>query len=106
MDSTIQYVLDERKEKLTESDLAIDSPYNTYRNEGLPIGPICNPGMEAIEAALYPNSTTYYYFILGNDGITHFFSDYSEFNDYRNGLPAQEETPETEDEEPEGQEEP
>ena len=92
MDSTIQYVLDERKEKLNESDLDIDSPYNTYRNAGLPVGPICNPGMEAIEAALYPNSTTYYYFILGNDGLTHFFSNYSDFNDFRNGLPVEEET--------------
>ena len=91
MDSTIQYALDERKEKLTESDLAIDSPYNTYRNAGLPIGPICNPGTEAIEAALYPNSTTYYYFILGDDGVTHFFSKYTDFNNYRNGLPVKEE---------------
>ncbi len=91
MDSTIQYALDERKEKLTESDLAIDSPYNTYRNAGLPIGPICNPGTEAIEAALYPNSTTYYYFILGDDGVTHFFSNYTDFNNYRNGLPVKEE---------------
>lgn len=86
MDSTIQYILEERKEKLTEEDLAIDSPYNTYLYEGLPSGPICNPGMAAIEAALYPNATTYYYFILGNDGVTHFFSSYSEFNDYREGV--------------------
>lgn len=54
MDSTIQYILEERKEQLTEEDLAIDSPYNTYLYEGLPAGTICNPGMEAIEAALYP----------------------------------------------------
>ena len=95
MDSTIQYILDERKEKLTEEDLTIDSPYNTYQNEGLPAGTICNPGMEAIQAALYPNTTTYYYFILGNDGVTHFFSNYSDFNDFRNGIPV----------EPEGEEE-
>lgn len=91
MDSTIQYVLEERKERLTESDLAIDSPYNTYRNAGLPVGPICNPGMEAITAALYPSSTNYFYFVLGDDGTTHFFSNYSDFNNYRNGIPVTEE---------------
>jgi UPF0755 protein len=37
--------------------------YNTYVREGLPIGPICNPGMEAIEAALYPANTDYYFFV-------------------------------------------
>lgn len=95
MDSTIQYILDERKEKLTEEDLQIESPYNTYLNEGLPAGTICNPGMEAIEAALYPNSTTYYYFILGDDGVTHFFSNYSDFSNFRDGIDV--EQPEEED---------
>ncbi len=83
MDSTIQFLLEERKEELTQDDLAIDSPYNTYLYPGLPAGPISNPGMESIEAALYPNSTTYYYFILGNDGQTHFFSTGEEFMEYR-----------------------
>ena len=54
MDSTIQFILEERKEELTAEDLAIDSPYNTYLYPGLPEGPISNPGMEAIQAALYP----------------------------------------------------
>ncbi|HIS52102.1 MAG TPA: endolytic transglycosylase MltG [Candidatus Onthomonas avicola] len=83
MDSTIQFILEERKEELTAEDLAIDSPYNTYLYPGLPEGPISNPGMEAIQAALYPNSTTYYYFILGNDGQTHFFSTGEEFMQFR-----------------------
>ena len=96
MDSTVQYTLTERKEHLNESDLAVDTPYNTYLHSGLPAGPICNPGMKAIEAALYPNSTTYFYFALGDDGVTHFFDNYREFNDFRNGdlaLPAQTEEP-------------
>ncbi len=93
MDSTVQYVLEERKEHLTQSDLEIDSPYNTYRYEGLPAGPICNPGMAAIEAALYPNSTNYYYFALGEDGTTHFFSNYSDFNNFRNGIAVETEEP-------------
>ncbi len=83
MDSTIQYLLDERKENLTAEDLAVDSPYNTYLYPGLPVGCICCPGLEAIEAALNPNETDYYYFYLGNDGTTCFFSDYTSFMQFR-----------------------
>lgn len=84
MDSTIQYILDERKETLTAEDLAIDSPYNTYLYTGLPAGPICCPGLTAIQAALNPDDTDYYYFVLGDDGSTHFFSDYNEFLNFKN----------------------
>lgn len=86
MDSTIQYLLDERKESLTAEDLAIDSPYNTYLYKGLPVGCICSPGLEAIQAALNPTDTDYYYFALGDDGVTHFFSDYDDFVNFRNSL--------------------
>ncbi len=79
LDSTIQYVLDERKEKLSEADLAIDSPYNTYLHKGLPAGPIANPGMTAIYAAMNPNDTSYYYFLTGSDGTTQFFKTYNSF---------------------------
>ena len=79
VDSTIQYLLKERKKKLTDKDLEINSPYNTYKNPGLPIGPICNPGLTAIEAALEPNKTNYYYFMLGKDGTTHFFDTEAAF---------------------------
>lgn len=89
MDSTIQYILDERKEQLTEEDLAIDSPYNTYKNQGLPAGPICSPGMSSIRSALYPEDTNYFYFILGNDETTHFFNSYNEFLAYKNSLAAE-----------------
>lgn len=54
-DATVVYCLDERKEDLTQSDLNIKSPYNTYVSEGLPPGAICNPGIDSIEAALYPD---------------------------------------------------
>ena len=54
-DVTIHYVTGERRMSLRNSDLAIDSPYNTYKYEGLPLGPICNPSPEAIRAALYPD---------------------------------------------------
>ena len=56
----------------------VDSPYNTYINPGLTPGPICNPGLSAIEAAIYPADTDYYFFALGKDGKSHFFTDYNE----------------------------
>lgn len=56
-DPTIHYVTGERRMSLRASDLAVDSPYNTYRVSGLPVGPICNPSPEAINAALYPDES-------------------------------------------------
>lgn len=56
-DPTIHYVTGERRMSLRASDLAVESPYNTYRVSGLPVGPICNPSPEAINAALYPNES-------------------------------------------------
>ena len=57
----------------TEADKSIDSPYNTYLYKGLPAGPISNPGLESIKAAMNPNSTSHYYYALGDDGVHHFF---------------------------------
>lgn len=56
-DVTIHYVTGVRKMALTSADLAIDSPYNTYKYAGLPLGPICAPSRAAIDAALYPDET-------------------------------------------------
>lgn len=64
--------------RLTRKDLALDSPYNTYRHSGLPPGPICNPGREAIEAALYPAAESYLYFVAGEDGGHRFSRTFSE----------------------------
>lgn len=72
--ATVQYILGERKPVLSIADTQIDSPYNTYIYPGFPIGPICNPGIESIQAALYPEATDAYYFVLGKDG-THVFSN-------------------------------
>ena len=64
--ATLSYALGVKKYTFTESEMATVSPYNTYRNKGLPVGPICNPGRAAIEAALYPSeeylSEGYLYF--------------------------------------------
>jgi len=74
IDATVQYILPERKENLTQEDLEIQSPYNTYVVEGLPVGPICNPGYAAIMAALYPEDTDYYYYVARYNGW-HIFSE-------------------------------
>ncbi len=58
----------------TEEDKAIDSPYNTYLYKGLPAGPICNPGMVSLYAAMNPESTKYYYYVLNPDTGEHEFS--------------------------------
>jgi len=60
--ATVNYVLGEYKEVLSDADTQIDSPYNTYICKGLPIGPICNPGEAAIKAALYPEIHDYLFF--------------------------------------------
>lgn len=54
-DVTIHYITGVRKMNLTNADISVDSPYNTYRNTGLPPGPICSPSRKAIQAALYPD---------------------------------------------------
>ena len=79
MDSTVFYAADLMGE---EFDTALDNPYNTYAYPGLPPGPIDNPGLDAIEAALRPESTGYYYFATGKDGANHFYSDWDSFEQF------------------------
>lgn len=73
IDATVQYALPEHKERLLNKDLEVDSPYNTYKNDGLPPGPICNPGLPSLEAALRPADVPYYYYVARADG-SHIFS--------------------------------
>jgi UPF0755 protein len=72
-DPTIQYIINDSPRRLLNKDLKIKSPYNTYLNKGLPPGPINNPGIESIKAALYPAETDYIYFVARGDGF-HTFS--------------------------------
>ncbi len=74
--SSINYIM--KHDGVKTFDTEIDSPYNTYINPGLTPGPICNPGLSAIKAAIYPADTSYYFFALGTDGKSHFFTDYNE----------------------------
>nr|WP_042164822.1 endolytic transglycosylase MltG [Paenibacillus gorillae] len=75
IDATVQYLLDKPKERLMEKDLQVESPYNTYKVKGLPPGPIANPSLASIQAALYPEKTDYYYYVTKKDGSqTHLFA--------------------------------
>lgn len=73
IDATIIYALD-GKTGLTAEDLKVDSPYNTYTNIGLTPGPISNPGLNSIHAALEPEKTNYYFYVLDPSAGTHHFS--------------------------------
>lgn len=68
------------KTEVTYDDLEIESPYNTYRNTGLPVGPICNPGQASLEAVLYPDENDYLYYHTSDagDGSHIFSSTYDE----------------------------
>ena len=74
--SSINYIM--VHDGVKSFDTTIDHPYNTYIHEGLTPGPICNPGLSAIKAAIYPADTDYYFFALGTDKKSHFFTDYNE----------------------------
>lgn len=74
IDAAIIYALGEHKEELTYADLEIDSPYNTYKYTGLTPGPITNPGLYSLNAALDPDDTDYYYYAMDPDTGAHHFS--------------------------------
>jgi UPF0755 protein len=72
-DPTVIYGLTAFDGNLRKRDLLDPSPYNTYRIQGLPPGPIASPGADSIKAALFPSASPYLYFVSRNDG-THYFS--------------------------------
>lgn len=76
--ATIQYLFDKPKPRIYNKDLEIVSPYNTYRNKGLPPGPISNPGRAALEATFNPLENQYLYFVLKEDGSHSFSKTYNE----------------------------
>ena len=81
-DPTVIYGIKNFSGNLTKKDLQTSTPYNTYAHEGLPIGPIANPGRETLEATINPAPVSYLYFVSKNDG-SHFFS-----NTYKEHLKA------------------
>ncbi len=88
-DATLKYALGVKKRQYSGADLDVVSPYNTYANKGLPPGPISNPGLTAIDAAVHPTANTYWYFLSNTDtGKTVFSTTFDEHvvNKGKNGL--------------------
>ncbi|HEU18982.1 MAG TPA: endolytic transglycosylase MltG [Deltaproteobacteria bacterium] len=79
-DPTVIYGLKDFDGNLTRKDLREKTPYNTYRIKGLPPGPICNPGLESIQAALHPAPIDCLYFVSKNNGTHHFSSNLNDHN--------------------------
>lgn len=76
--TTIYGIWDRFDGNLHKADLTSDTPYNTYTVPALPLGPIANPGKASIQAALYPATTTYLYFVSHNDGTHEFSTTYED----------------------------
>lgn len=77
-DPTVQYAKRVRPGRVLYRDLRVDSPYNTYRNPGLPPGPIAAPGAASLEASLYPAKVPYRFFVAHPDGHHEFRTTYNE----------------------------
>lgn len=80
VDATVSYITGKPGAELSKSDMQTDSPFNTYKYKGLPLGPIANPGMESIKAALYPEDSQYLYYLSALDGTTIFSRTLEEHN--------------------------
>ncbi len=78
--ATINFLLGDNKKRLSFEDTRIESPYNTYLNKGLPPGPISNPGISAINAAIYPQETDYLFFLSKPNSETVFSKTFKEHN--------------------------
>ncbi len=77
VDAVFPYILGKPGTELTHDDLKVDSPYNTYTNKGLPIGPIANPGMTSILAAVTPIKSNYLYYLSDKNGTFHYCATYA-----------------------------
>jgi len=77
-DPTVLYALGDHKDRVLYEDLEVDNAYNTYKNKGLPPGPIAGAGKTSIEAALNPSQTDYFYFLADKEGVNHFSKTYDE----------------------------
>ncbi|SHK08253.1 endolytic transglycosylase MltG [Desulforamulus aeronauticus] len=78
IDATVEYALGGHREKIYYKDLEVDSPYNTYKYKGLPVGPIAAPGKESLVAAVTPAQTEYLYYLAKPDGYHVFAKTYAE----------------------------
>lgn len=78
VDATFGYTIGKGSLELTDSDLKSTSTYNTYMHDGLPPGPITNPGLASIDAALNPTSSEYLYYLSDKDGVIHYANTFAE----------------------------
>ena len=79
VDATVNYVTGKSDARVSLKDATIDSPYNTYKYYGLPAGPICNPGIDSLLAAIYPTKSDYWYYLSANaTGKTIFSKTFAE----------------------------
>jgi len=84
VDATFKYYLNKPSSKITKTDLAEDHPYNTYVNKGLPPGPIGNPGLKAIDAALNPKDNNYVFYLHDKTGKIHYATTYDQHVNNKN----------------------
>jgi len=80
VDATITYITGKKTTKVSIEETKIDSLYNTYKYLGLPLGPICNPGLESIKAAVNPEDSDYWYYLSTPEGETIFGKTLEEHN--------------------------
>jgi len=78
VDAVFPYIIGKNSYQLTTEDLKIDSPYNTYLYKGLPLGPITNPGLESIKAALFPKESPFWFYLSDKEGNTYYSITYDE----------------------------
>lgn len=78
VDAVFGYIFDRDTYSPSYADLRVDSPYNTYTHRGLPPGPINNPGLVSLNAALNPTKTNYLYYLTGSDDLMHYATTYAD----------------------------
>ncbi len=83
VDATLAYITGRTSRELTNADLKLNSPYNTYRYPGLPVGPISSPGLEAIDASLHPAPSPYWYYLSDKGGNIHYAKTFEEHKQNR-----------------------
>lgn len=81
VDAAISYITGRKTTEITKEELKIDSPYNTYKYKGLPLGPISNPGLESVKAAIYAQQTEYWFYLSTPEGETIFSKTLKEHNE-------------------------
>jgi len=86
IDATVIYAMGEHVNTVLYEHLEVDSPYNTYMYYGLPVGPISNPGLKSIIAAIEPEDTDYLFYVLKDDNSHYFTDNYDDFINKQNEL--------------------